>query len=53
MNEDEEKDAEDEDEVGDYTLILRYTGVPRSEVEHTAEDCCNSGDYPADSFDIE
>lgn len=44
---------DDEDEIGDYTLTLRFVDVPRSEVEHIAEDCCRSGDYPADSFEID
>lgn len=52
----EENPPEDEeggDEEGDYKLILHYRGVPLSDVLHTAKDCCNSGDYPADSYEIE
>jgi len=55
-NEDEKGDADDagdDEEVGDYTLTLHFVGVPRSEVEHTAEDCIHSGDYPADSYEID
>ena len=46
-------DEEDKDEEdGDWTLTLYYNGVPRSDVEHTAEDCTRNGDNPAESFDI-
>lgn len=38
---------------GTYRLVLTYTNVPREEVEHVAQDCTQSGDYPADSYEVE
>lgn len=52
-NPDDASGEGDEDVVGDWTLTLRYTDTPRSEVEHTAEDCTKNGDYPADSCEID
>ena len=37
---------------GDYTVTLTFTDAPRAAVEHTIDDICQNGDFPAESSEI-